>query len=72
MTLLNKIKNIDYVILELSDTAKTKTLLFGTSSLRDYTNTLILNSTIDYDIATKKIDDPIVAALQNKKALPSF
>ena len=41
MTFLNKIKNIDYDILELSDTIMTKTLLFGDSLLSDSTNTLI-------------------------------
>ena len=60
MTFLNKIKNINYGILELSDTIMTKTLLFGDSLLSDSTNTLILNSTIDYVIATKKFDDTIV------------
>ena len=60
MTLLNKIKNINYGILGLSDTIITKTLLFGDSCLIDSTNTLILNLTIDYPIATKRFDDPIV------------
>ena len=54
MTLLSTIKNIDYGILELSDTIMTKTLLFGDSSLSDSANTLILNSTMDYVIATKR------------------
>ena len=54
MTFLNKIKNINYGILELSDTIMTKTLLFGDSLLSDSTNTLILNSTIGYVIATKR------------------
>ena len=60
MTFLNKINNINYGILELSDTIMNKTLLFGDSLLSDSTNTLILNSTIDYVIATKIFDDLIV------------
>ena len=60
MTFLNKINNINYGILELSDTMMTKTLLFGDSLLSYSTNTLILNSTIDFVIATKRFDDPIV------------
>ena len=60
MTLLNKIKNINYGILGLSDTIITKTLLFGDSCLSDSTNTLTLNSTIEYVIATKRFDVPIV------------
>ena len=62
ITFLNKIKNINYGILELSDTTMTKTLLFGDSLLSDLltTNTLILNLTTDYILATKRFDDPIV------------
>ena len=60
MTFLNKIKNINCGILELSDTIMTKTLLSGDSLLSDSTNTLILNSNFGYVIATKRFDDPIV------------
>ena len=60
MTLLNKIESINDGILELSDTLMTKTFLFGDSSLSDSTNSVILNSTIDYVIATKRFDGPIV------------
>ena len=47
MTFLNKIRNINYGILELSDTIMTKTLIFGDSLLSDSTNTLMLNSIVD-------------------------
>ena len=60
MTFLNKIRNINYGTLEYGDTIMTKTLFFGDSLLSDSTNTLILNSAIDYAIATKRFDDPIV------------
>ena len=60
MILLNKTKNINYGILELIDTNMTKTLLFDHRSLSDSTNTLILNSTSDYVIPTKRFDGPIV------------
>ena len=60
MTLLNKIKNINYGILELRDTIMTKSLHFGDSSRSDPTNTLTLNSAIDYAIATKRFDSSIV------------
>ena len=53
-------ENINYGILELSDTVMTKTVLFGDRLLSDSTNTLILNSAIDYVIATKRFYDPIV------------
>ena len=60
MNFLNKIKNINYGTLELSETIITKTVLFGGSLLIDSTYTLTLNSTIGFVIATKRFDDPIV------------
>ena len=60
MTFLNKFGNTNYGILELSYNIMTKTLFFGDSLVVDSTNTLILDSTIDYVIATKRFDNPIV------------
>ena len=60
MTFLNKFGNTNYGILELSYTIMTKTLFFGDSLVVDSTNTLILDSTIDYVIATKRFNNPIV------------
>ena len=57
MTLLSKIKSINCSILEFRDPAVTEILLFGDNTLSDSCNTLILNSTIDYIIATKRFDD---------------
>ena len=57
MTLLNKIKSIIYSVLEFSDAVVTKILLFGNNNLRDSSSTtLILNSTIDYVISTKRFE----------------
>ena len=56
MTLLNKIKSINCRILEYSDVVVTKILLFGGNTLSDSSNTLVLNSTVDY-ISTKRFDD---------------
>ena len=42
MTLLNKIKSINCSILESSDAAVTKILLFGDNTFSDSSNTLIL------------------------------
>ena len=56
MTLLNKIKSINCSILEFSDAVVTKILLFGGNTLSDSSNTLVLNSTVDY-ISTKRFDD---------------
>ena len=60
MNLLNKIKSIICRILEFSDAVVTKILLFGDNTLSDSCNTLILNSTIDYIISTKRFDDSIL------------
>ena len=58
MTLLNKIKSVS--ILEFSDAVVTKILLFGDNTVIDSSNTIILNSTIDYVISTKRLDDSIL------------
>ena len=60
MTLLNKIKGINCSILKFSGAVVTIILLFGDNTLSDSSNTLILNSTIDYIISTKRVDDPIL------------
>ena len=57
MTLLNKTKSINCSILEFSDAVITRIVLFGDNTLSDSSNTLILNSTIDYIISTKRSDD---------------
>ena len=51
MTLLNKIKNINYCILKLSDTIMTKALLFGDTSFSNSTKTPI-NSNIAFKTAS--------------------
>ena len=60
MTVLNKIKSINCSILEFSDAAVTNVFLFGDNNLSDSSNTLILTSTIDYIISTKRFDDSIL------------
>ena len=60
MILLNKIKSINCSISEFSNAVVTKILVFGDNTLSDSSNTLILNSTIDYVISTKRFDDSIL------------
>ena len=55
-TLLNIIGSIDRNILTRSDSQVTETLLYGDSNSNNITNTLILNTTIDFLIATKRFD----------------
>ena len=56
LTLLNKIKSINCNILESSNTIVTKILLFGENTLSNSSNTLILNSTIEYIIYTQRFE----------------
>ena len=60
MALLNKIESINCSILEFSDDVVTKILLFGDNTVSDSSNTLILNSTIDYIISAKRFNDSIL------------
>ena len=60
LTLLNKIKSINCSILESSDVAVTKILLFGYKSLSNSSNTLILNSTIKNIISTQRFEGSIL------------
>ena len=55
-----KSKSIKCSILEFSDAVATKILPLEDNTLSDSSNTLILNSTIDYIISTKRFDDFIL------------
>ena len=57
-TLLSTLNNIDCKILESSDSYLTQTLLFGCTSFDSETNTLVLNTTIDYILFTEKFKEP--------------
>ena len=60
MALLNKIKSINCSILESSDAAVTKILLSGDNTLSNSSNTLILNSTIEYIKSTQRFKGSIL------------
>ena len=55
-TFLSIIGSIDRNILTRTDPEVTETLLYGDSNSNNITNTLILNATIDFLIATKRFD----------------
>ena len=61
VTLLSTIKNIDFRLLEVTETIFLKTLLFGTVLLMHtlITNTQILNATIEYILTTKQFDESL-------------
>ena len=60
LTLLNKIKSINCSILESSDAAVTKIILFGDSTLSSSSNTFILNSAVEYIISTQRFESSIL------------
>ena len=60
LTLLNKIKSINCSILESSDAAVTKFLLFGDNTLSNSSNTIILNSAIECIISAQRFEGSIL------------
>ena len=58
MTLLNKIKSINYVILKLSAAVVTKILLFRDNTLSSYPNTLILKQQVITSYLLKDLMTP--------------
>ena len=60
LTLLNKIKSINCSILESSDAAVTKILLFGDNTLSNSSNTIILNSAIECIISAQRFEGSIL------------
>ena len=58
-TLLSTIGNINYKLLENTDSNLTQTLLFGNTSFDITDNTKILNATINFILLTKRFDEPL-------------
>ena len=58
-TLLSHIGNINYKLLENTDTVLTQTLLFGNTSFDKTHNTKIPNATINFILLTKRFDEPL-------------
>ena len=56
-TLLSTVKNINCRLLDVTETASIKTLLFGNFSVDAQTNTHILKATIEYILTTKRFDE---------------
>ena len=59
LTLLNKIRNINPNILENIKSRLTRLFLYGDKNFTASTNLIILNSTIEYILATKRSDKPL-------------
>ena len=59
-TLLNNIRQIAPSILNLNHSQITHVLLYGDSSLKNETNTEILNSTMNYILSTKRFEGSIL------------
>ena len=58
-TLLSTIKNIDFRLLDVTETVLIKTPLFGNCSVDAQTNTQILNAAIEYILITKRFDESL-------------
>ena len=59
LTLLSLIRNIDGNILYKNDLKVTHTLLHGESYSDDTNNTLIMNATIEFLVASTRFDVPL-------------
>ena len=57
--LLSTIGNMNYKLLENTDSNLTQTLLFGNTSFDITDNTKILNATINFILLTKRFDEPL-------------
>ena len=64
-TLLNTIGNINYKLLENTDSNLTQTLLFGNTLFEITGNTKILNTTINFISLTKRFDQPLFKQSQS-------
>ena len=59
-TFLNNIRQIAHSILHLNHSQVTHVLLYGDLSLKNETNTEILNSTMSYILSTKRLEGSIL------------
>ena len=59
-TFLRNIESINHKFLEQNDSALTQTLLFGNPASSVGTNTLILNTTVQYFLSTKKFEEALL------------
>ena len=59
LTILSKIKNINPIILENTNSQITRFFLYGNKNFTASTNFIILSSTIEYILATKRFDKPL-------------
>ena len=59
LTLLSKIRNINPNILENTNFQITQFFLYGDKNFTASTNFIILSSTIEYILATKRFDEPL-------------
>ena len=58
-TLLSNVGNINYKLLENTDSNLTQTLLFGNTSFDITDNTKTLDATINFILLTKRFDEPL-------------
>ena len=72
LVLLSSIRNVDAYIFQLSDANLTSVLIFGKTLFDKYTNTLILEATMEYLIKLKDLMNCYLIILkQSKSIMPS-
>ena len=72
LVLLSSIRNVDAYIFQISDANLTSVLIFGKTLFDKYTNTLILEATMEYLIKLKDLMNCYLIILkQSKSIMPS-
>ena len=58
-TLMNTVENIDNNLLDFSEPVLIKTVLFDSNSFDTNANTNVLDTTIEYVLSTKRLEEPL-------------
>ena len=56
---MNTVENIDNNLLDFSEPVLIKTVLFDSNSFDTNANTNVLDTTIEYVLSTKRLEEPI-------------
>ena len=72
LVLLSSIRNVDAYIFQLSDANLTSVLIFGNTLFDKYTNTLILEATMEYLIKLKDLMNCYLIILKQSKSIMPF
>ena len=56
---MNTVENIDNILLDFSEPVLIKTVLFDSNSFDTNANTNVLDTTIEYVLSTKRLEEPL-------------